>query len=152
MFKDVISTFDKTNTCIGGPSIKEFQNITPQCATHDVTGKWRHIKCHLLLGNDIYSCKKCHALHKILHANKVRNERPVKRLRVKLPSTPSKLCAFQKLKMERRIQGYAVNNAKKRITTLQSRLDVLQLQYKNLSDTKIEAEIAKLNLPIAQIF
>ena len=133
--QEAVCVFDKTSACSGGPCIEDFKNVFPQCASHDVLGKWRHIDCEVLLENKTSKCRKCFRLRHTLNVNKLRNKKPLKRLRLKSPISPLKMCAFEKLKKARHAQSKVLSKAKIKINTLRSTLKVIQKRYLNLLES-----------------
>ncbi|KAH6946345.1 hypothetical protein HPB50_012874 [Hyalomma asiaticum] len=102
--EDMVRAVANLDVCSGGPSLKDFPNVTPQCVYIDCERKWRHNKCPLVSpGNAI--CRSCRALVNTL---KIHNDRriaraqqrqPPKHIRISvLPDQKEKLDALRKAK------------------------------------------------------
>nr|XP_033331864.1 uncharacterized protein LOC117223601 [Megalopta genalis] len=68
--ENLIMEVDTLKTCVGGPTIKYYRNVHPECAYKDQV-TWRHNKCSIILQAGSV-CKHCLLLHTILprHVNK----------------------------------------------------------------------------------
>lgn len=61
----VIQTINDVKVCAGGPSIQDYNDVHSKVAHKDISNKWRHNSCNLVVMNgDI--CVRCLKLHKNL--------------------------------------------------------------------------------------
>ncbi|XP_078044085.1 uncharacterized protein LOC144473768 isoform X2 [Augochlora pura] len=83
--ENLIMEVDTLKTCLGGPIIKYYRNVHPECAYKDQV-TWRHNKCSIILQAGSV-CRHCLLLHTILprHVNKKRIKAAV------TPSTQNKI-------------------------------------------------------------
>ncbi|KAH6937958.1 hypothetical protein HPB50_005470 [Hyalomma asiaticum] len=152
--EDMVRAVANLDVCSGGPSLKDFPNVTPQCAYIDCERKWRHNKCPLVSpGNAI--CRSCKALvdtlgiHNDRRIARARQRQPPKHIRISvLPDQKEKLDALRKAKS-------ALQRSRAR---LMKRNELLARQLQNtrrelmkLQDEEIREKLQGLDIPPMQL-
>lgn len=113
-FQKMLFELDELQICTGGPLIRNYKNINPECAYKDVN-VWRHNKCSITL-NIGTICSNCLKLSS--NFSKLFNKKKIN-VRVRLEGSPAK-----KKKHVRSLSAKRV--VKQQFSRIEKRLEILQ--------------------------
>ena len=77
-FEDLVDYVNNLKVCAGGPPIRRYSNVNPECAYRDSLQNWRHNLCSLEIVNGA-ACESCLSLDEILRRAAQRSSKRSKR-------------------------------------------------------------------------
>lgn len=95
--EELLRALDAICICKGGPTIKMYPEVEPECAYIDFFEHWRHVKCPIALTNKGSNCKWCRNLYETLRVNmsrtiaRQRAGASLKRIRIPLTGASNKI-------------------------------------------------------------
>ncbi|KAH8036117.1 hypothetical protein HPB51_017928 [Rhipicephalus microplus] len=99
--ESMLKVVDGIDVCRGGPSLKDFPDVSPECAFVDCQKSWRHNKCLLVTPGGAI-CRLCSGLvdtlriHADRRAARAKQGIPLKRFRLSVvPTQQQKLSALR---------------------------------------------------------
>ncbi|KAH8009434.1 hypothetical protein HPB51_017419 [Rhipicephalus microplus] len=150
----MLSVMNSTIVCCGGPNLKDFPGVAPECAFVDCQGNWRHNRCLLVppSGTIRHFCSGLAdtlRIHAGRRAARAKQDRPLKRIRLEVaPAKKQKLHALRRA-------NYALQRSRARLVRRNKLLlEQLQASRKELTQLQEEDVTQKwkgLNLPPAQL-
>ncbi|KAH7990027.1 hypothetical protein HPB51_026492 [Rhipicephalus microplus] len=97
----MLSVMNSTSVCCGGPNLKNFPGVTPECAFVNCQGNWRHNRCFSVPPSGTI-CQFCSGLadtlriHASRRAARAKQDRPLLRIRLEVaPAQKQKLHALR---------------------------------------------------------
>ncbi|XP_077502979.1 uncharacterized protein LOC144113650 [Amblyomma americanum] len=150
----MLKVVDNTDVCGGGPSLKDFPDVSPECAFVDSQKNWRHNKCLLVTSRGAI-CRLCSGLadtlriHADRRAARAKQQIPFKRFRLLVgPVQQQKLSALRRARSA--LQRSRARLAK-RNKLLLGQLQAAMKQLTDLHEQDIKEKLKGLDIPPAQL-
>ncbi|KAH8034024.1 hypothetical protein HPB51_019089 [Rhipicephalus microplus] len=152
--ESMLKVVDGIDVCRGGPSLKDFPDVSPECAFVDCQKSWRHNKCLLVTPGGAI-CRLCSGLvdtlriHADRRAARAKQGIPLKRFRLSVvPTQQQKLSALRHARS-------AVQRSRARLAKRNKLLlEQLQAAMKELTDLQeqdIKEKLKGFDIPPAQL-
>lgn len=150
----VLKTVDSLHICSGGPSLKDFPYVAPECAFVDCQSKWRHKRCPLLLPGG-HICRACSSLsdtlriHADRQAARARQRQPLKRIRLSV--SPAKKQKVDALRRARAVLQKSQARLPKRNKLITKQLEDSKDEIMKLQEEDVKTKLESLNIPPKQL-
>ncbi|XP_076299767.1 uncharacterized protein LOC143218463 [Lasioglossum baleicum] len=141
-FQLLIRKVDSWHVCVGGPSISQYKNVNSITAYKDITNKWRHNLCKLVLERGII-CKECLKVERTLRRQLgvlTKSKCPAKiNLTLSLPIRTH----IKAMKEEARVTKQALRRSKIRCQALKDEIRNARNEIAKISETGLEESLTK---------
>lgn len=142
-FESILQAAESIQACLGGPPAGEFPNISPECASVDFMGVWRHRRCQVF-AQDGLKCTNCQSLYRTLSVHAARKSKQKGSKRVRLVLTPRKKAKVEVLRRAKISSYKAKLWMKKRLEALRKEVRDCAAKMKALQATCVEELLRKL--------